>query len=103
MIGTDCRSAVGTLVERTSRYVMLLHLPYGRDAVGVERAMRQAIGTLPEELRRTVTWDQGKEMAHHARFTIAPASRSTSATPTSPGSAARTRTCPPARPRPAPH
>ena len=70
LIGTDCRSAVGTLVERTSRYVMLLHLPEGRDASGVERAMRQAISTLPAELHRSITWDQGKEMAHHAQFTI---------------------------------
>jgi IS30 family transposase len=70
IIGTDLRSAVGTLVERTTRYVLLLHLPDGRDAVGVERALRQAIGTLPEQLRRSLTWDQGKEMAHHARFTI---------------------------------
>jgi len=71
LIGTDCRSAVGTLVERTTRYVMLLHLPNGRDARGVEHAMRQAINTLPAQLRRTITWDQGKEMAHHAQFTIA--------------------------------
>jgi IS30 family transposase len=71
IIGTDLRSAVGTLVERTTRYVMLLHLPDGRDALGVERALREAITTLPEQLRRSLTWDQGKEMAHHARFTIA--------------------------------
>jgi transposase, IS30 family len=71
IIGTDLRSAVGTLVERTTRYVMLLHLPDGRDALGVERALREAITTLPEQLRRTLTWDQGKEMAHHTRFTIA--------------------------------
>ena len=71
IIGGDCRSAVGTLVERTSRYVLLLHLPNGRSAKGVERAMQQAISTLPEQLRRSITWDQGKEMAHHAQFTIA--------------------------------
>jgi transposase, IS30 family len=70
LIGGDCRSAVGTLVERTTRYVLLLHLPYGRDATGVERAMRQAISTLPDELRRSITWDQGKEMARHAQFTV---------------------------------
>jgi IS30 family transposase len=70
IIGTDCRSAVGTLVERTTRYVLLLHLPDGRDAHGVERAMRQAISSLPDELRRSITWDQGKEMAYHAQFTI---------------------------------
>ena len=62
---------MGTLVERTSRYVLLLHLPNGREARGMELAMRQAISTLPAELGRSITWDQGKEMAHHARFTIA--------------------------------
>src|SRR3954452_23933260 len=51
LIGGDCRSAVGPLVERTTRYLMLLHLPDGRNAASVERAMRQAITTLPEELR----------------------------------------------------
>ena len=71
IIGKDCKSAVGTLVERTTRYVMLLHLPEGRDARLVERAMRQAIGTLPAELARTITWDQGTEMSFHAQFTIA--------------------------------
>jgi len=71
IIGKDCKSAVGTLVERTSRFVLLLHLPRGRDAHLVEQAMRQAIGTLPAELARSITWDQGKEMSYHAGFTIA--------------------------------
>ena len=71
IIGKGCKSAVGTLVERTSRYVLLLHLPGGRDAHLVEAAMRQAITALPGELARTITWDQGKEMAHHAHFTTA--------------------------------
>jgi IS30 family transposase len=71
VIGKDCRSAVGTLVERATRYVLLLHLPGGRDAQLVEQAMRQAITTLPGQLTRTITWDQGKEMAYHADFTIA--------------------------------
>jgi IS30 family transposase len=71
IIGKDCRSAVGTLVERTTRYVLLLHLPEGRDARLVEQAMREAIGTLPAELARTITWDQGTEMSYHAEFTIA--------------------------------
>jgi IS30 family transposase len=71
IIGKDCRSAVGTLVERTTRYVLLLHLPAGRDAHLVEQAMREAITTLPAGLARTITWDQGKEMAYHADFTIA--------------------------------
>ena len=71
IIGGNLKSAVGTLVERTTRYVLLLHLPGGRDAHLVEQAMREAIGTLPAELARTITWDQGKEMAYHAEFTIA--------------------------------
>jgi transposase, IS30 family len=71
IIGKDCKSAVGTLVERSTRYLLLLHLPHGRDAHLVEQAMRDAIGTLPAELARTITWDQGKEMAYHADFTIA--------------------------------
>jgi transposase, IS30 family len=71
IIGKDCRSAVGTLVERTTRYVLLLHLPHGRDANMVEQAMRQAIAALPADLARTITWDQGIEMATHADFTIA--------------------------------
>jgi hypothetical protein len=71
LIGTDYRSAVATLVERTTRYVLLLHLPAGRDAHLVEQAMRKAITTLPGQLARTITWDQGKEMAYHAHFTIA--------------------------------
>jgi IS30 family transposase len=51
--------------------VLLLHLPRGRDAHLVEQAMRQAVGALPAELARSITWDQGKEMAYHADFTIA--------------------------------
>jgi transposase, IS30 family len=71
IIGKGCKSAVGTLVERSTRFVLLLHLPDGRDAHLVERAMRQAITALPAELARTITWDQGKEMSYHAAFTIA--------------------------------
>jgi IS30 family transposase len=71
IIGKDCKSAVGTLVERATRYVLLLHLPAGRDAHLAGRAMRQAITALPGELARTITWDQGKEMSYHADFTIA--------------------------------
>ena len=71
LIGTDLTSAVGTLVERTTRYVVLLHLPDGRAAHLVEQAMRQAISALPAQLARTITWDQGKEMANHAEFTLA--------------------------------
>jgi IS30 family transposase len=68
-----------------------LHLRAGRDAHLVEQAMRQAIGTLPAELTRSITCDQGKEMAYDADFTIASGIPCTSATRTGPGGAARTR------------
>jgi IS30 family transposase len=71
ILGSNGRSAVGTLVERTTRLVLLLHLEDGRAATSVEAAMRKAIATLPEELRRSITWDQGAEMSTHAAFTTA--------------------------------
>jgi transposase, IS30 family len=64
-------SAVGTLVERTTRYVLLLHLPDNKGAEAVADAMAKAIGTLPAALARSVTWDQGREMYRHADFTVA--------------------------------
>ncbi len=63
-------SAIVTLVERSSRYAMLIRLPHGRGSEQVLKALASRIGTLPEQLRRSLTWDQGKEMAQHARFTI---------------------------------
>ena len=63
-------TAVGTLVERTSRYVMLFALPDGYGADQVRRALAQTIVSLPEQLRRSLTWDQGPEMAEHVRFTV---------------------------------
>jgi len=68
IIGKGGRSAIGTLVERSSRYVVLLHLPHGRTAEDVRAALTRQIAKLPAELRRTLTWDQGKEMAEHVRF-----------------------------------
>jgi IS30 family transposase len=70
ILGKGNRSAVGTLVERSTRYLLLLHLPEGREADKVDAAMRAAIARLPGELFRSITWDQGKEMAFHADFTI---------------------------------
>jgi IS30 family transposase len=58
------------LVERSTRLVLLLHLPDGHGAKNVEVAMCKAIATLPGELARSVTWDQGTEMATHASFTV---------------------------------
>src|SRR5688572_23199637 len=70
IIGKGGRSAIGTLVERSSRYVVLLHLPHGRTAEHVRRALTRQLSTLPAQLRRTLTWDRGKEMADHVRFTV---------------------------------
>ena len=69
IVGKGSRSAIGTLVERSSRYVMLFRLPNGRAAEDVRVALTRTIARLPAELRRTLTWDQGNEMADHVRFT----------------------------------
>jgi len=80
-------SAIGTLVERTSRFTMLLHLPRmdghgdkprikngpalaGHGAQAVRDAIATSIATLPEQLRRSLTWDQGAELAQHAQLRI---------------------------------
>jgi IS30 family transposase len=70
MVGKGGNSAIGTLVERSSRYVVLLHLPHGRTAEHVRVALTRQLSRLPADLRRTLTWDQGKEMAEHVQFTI---------------------------------
>jgi IS30 family transposase len=71
MGGAGTKSAIGTLVERTSRYVMLLHLPDGFGADAVQSAMVEAMSRLPDELRQTLTWDQGFEMANHVQIAAA--------------------------------
>jgi IS30 family transposase len=63
-------TSIGTLVERHSRYLILLKLPNGHGAEAVRKAMTKRILTLPAQLRRSITWDQGKEMAEHVRFTV---------------------------------
>jgi IS30 family transposase len=79
------KTAIGTLVERTTRFTMLLHLPAmeghgvqrikngpplaGHGAEAVRDAIAASISTLPEQLRKSLTWDQGSEMAQHARLT----------------------------------
>jgi IS30 family transposase len=62
--------AIATLVERKTRFVMLIALPNGHAADVVADALAEKIVELPEQLRRSLTWDQGKEMAAHARFTV---------------------------------
>lgn len=67
IIGKNGESQIGTLVERTTRFVILLHLPQRRDAETVADQMITQMSRLPEHLRRSITWDQGSEMAAHAR------------------------------------
>jgi IS30 family transposase len=85
IIGTG-RSAIGTLVERSSRFTMLLHLPplpghdgprakkgpavTGAGAEAVRDAITSQLGELPDQIRRSLTWDQGADMAQHARLKI---------------------------------
>lgn len=64
------RHAVATLVERSTRFVMLARLD-GKDAPSVTKALIKKIGRLPGEVRRSLTWDRGLEMAEHAKFTVA--------------------------------
>jgi IS30 family transposase len=68
ILGADNASAIGTLVERMTRFVLLLHLPERHGAAEVEQAMAQAMSRLPALLRKTLTWDRGSEMANHARI-----------------------------------
>ena len=71
IIGEDSGSAIGTLVERSTRFVMLLHLPTDHGAEAVRDAIVAQINTLPAALRRSLTWDQGIELARHAEITFA--------------------------------
>lgn len=64
--GAENKSAIGTLVERSTGYVMLLHLPNSHGADDVQETMVETMSRLPQTLRRTLTWDQGQEMANHA-------------------------------------
>ena len=70
IIGKANRSQIGTIVERTTRFVLLVALPEDRRAATVADAIAAQIRRLPGELARSLTWDQGKEMAAHASFTI---------------------------------
>jgi IS30 family transposase len=68
---TKSASAIGTLVERTTRFVMLLHLPNDHTALTVQNAIVEKMTQLPEQLRRSLTWDQGREMANHTAIAAA--------------------------------
>jgi len=71
IVGKNGKSAIGTLVERQTRFVMLMNLNKGRLAVHVRNALADKVRDLPEQLRRSLTWDRGKEMGEHVRFTVA--------------------------------
>ena len=69
IIGKNNGSAIATLVERTTRFVLLVKVERAT-AEAVCAALTDKILTLPAELRRSLTWDQGTEMCHHRQFTI---------------------------------
>jgi len=86
VIGLE-RSAIGTVVERTTRFTMLIHLPRedgyrhkhtvkngpalaGYGAITMKNALASTMSSLPEQLRRSLTWDRGKELSAHATFTV---------------------------------
>jgi IS30 family transposase len=71
VFGKQGRSAIATLVERQTRFVLLVHLRHGRLATDVTNALVPVIHRLPAHLRRSLTWDQGKEMGLHRTFTVA--------------------------------
>jgi len=69
IIGKDHQSALGTLVERSSRYLLLVHLE-SKDAESVRLAFAKKLRSMPRDLKRSLTYDRGKEMAQHKQFTI---------------------------------
>jgi transposase, IS30 family len=71
IIGRNSTSAIGTLGGRSARVFLLLHLPEGYHPEQVQAAMIAQMGRLPEHLRRSLTWDQGFEMARHAKISLA--------------------------------
>jgi len=71
VMGAGNRTAILVIIERVSRYVMIVLLGMAKDAVSVSRALIKAFKTLPAHLRKTLTYDNGCEMAEHAAFSIA--------------------------------
>lgn len=70
IVGKNNGSAIGTVVERATGYLLLLHLPEGRSAEKVAAALTERLIGLPESLRQSLTWDQGKEMSQHAKVSV---------------------------------
>jgi IS30 family transposase len=75
IIGANMRSAIGTLVERVSRYVVLLHLPHGYTAPKMRDALTARLLEIPRDLRLTLTWDQGRELTLHEEIERASGTR----------------------------
>lgn len=71
IVGAKSGSAIGTLVERRTRYTLLVHLPNGATPGFFRKALLGAVSGLPPHLKRSLTWDQGSEMAHHYAFSEA--------------------------------
>jgi len=71
IIGQNGASAIGTIVERKTGFVLLLHLPDNHGALAVEEQIITKMSDLPEILRLTLTWDQGRELANHAQIAVA--------------------------------
>lgn len=71
ILGTGCQSAIGTLVERSTRFTILLHLPHDHGAEEVAAAMITAMSDLPDHLRRSITWDRGSELARWRDIQVA--------------------------------
>lgn len=84
IMGKDNGSAIGTLVERATRFVLLIHLPGRHGAQEFHDAVVPTLNTLPAELKRSLTWDNGKEMAMHRQITMATGMRIYFADPRSP-------------------
>ena len=70
IIGKNNGSAIGTVVERATSYLLLLNLPHGRGVEHVTTALVQRLAELPDHLRQSLTWDQGKELSDHKRVSI---------------------------------
>ena len=70
ILGADCKSAIGTIVERATGYVWLLHLPHGHTAEHVRAAICAQLPQWPAALKQTLTWDRGKEMTQHKQISI---------------------------------
>jgi IS30 family transposase len=70
LLGAGGKSAVATLVERHTRYVLLARLGYDRTTTHVIEALKDRIAELPAHLVKSLTWDQGRELAAHQRFTL---------------------------------